>query len=114
MAIRRESYAASQSASPLKSGKIGMAGIVLCSVSALGCEIIRDNMRQLWFKAYSNSTAYGNSLRASQKDRGFGTFENLYMERYSAMKYTGVSGPIVVCGWESQLHEAEMLRGEGD
>ena len=53
-------------------------------------------MRQLWFKAYSDSTAYGNGLRASQEDRGFGTFENLYMERYSAMKYTGVSGPIVV------------------
>lgn len=36
------------------------------------------------------------------------------MERYSAMKYTGVSGSIVVCGWESQPHGAEMLHGEGD
>ena len=30
------------------------------------------------------------------------------------MKYAGVSGPIVVCGRESRLHEAEMPHGEGD
>ena len=71
-------------------------------------------MHQLWFKAYSAPTAYGNSLRSSQKDRGFGTFENLHMERNSAMKYASVSSPIVVCGWESQLHEVEIPHGEGD
>lgn len=91
-----------------------MANTVLCSVFAPGDEMLRDNMRKLWFKAYSDSTAYGNSLRASQKDRGFGTFESLHMERYSVMKCVGVSGPIVVCGWESQPHGAEMPHGEGD
>lgn len=87
---------------------------VLCSVHMLGYEIIRSNMQQLWFNVYLSPTAYGNSLRASQKDRGFGTFENLHMERSRAMKYADVSGPIVVCDQESQLHEVEIPHSEGD
>jgi hypothetical protein len=74
----------------------GRMCIALCSVHMPGFEIIRGNIHQLWFNVYSASTAYDNGLKASQKDRGFGMFENLYMERNSAMKYTGVSGSIVV------------------
>jgi hypothetical protein len=36
------------------------------------------------------------------------------MEQSSALKLQAVSSPIVVCGWESQLHEIEISYGEGD
>lgn len=99
---------------PLKNGEIGWVCTVLCSVYMPGHEIVRGNMQQLWFNAYSAPTAYGNGLRASQKDRGFETFENLHTERNSAMKYADVSGPIVVCDRESRLHGVEIPHGEGD
>ena len=62
--------------SPFEKRENGRICDVLCSTHMPGCEIIRCNIRKLWFKVYSASPAYGNSLRASQKDRGFGTFEN--------------------------------------
>ena len=81
---------------PVKRRKMGMAGVVLSSAPASGRGIVRDNARQLWFKARSDSTAYGNSLKASRKDRGFRTFEAPHRERYSAMNWRRVSGSIVV------------------
>ena len=80
----------------LKNETLGRMNTVLCSVFMDGFEMIHASIQQLWFKVCSAPTAYGSGLRALQKDRGFGTFENLHTERYSAMNYAGVSGPIVV------------------
>ena len=73
-----------------------MAGIVLCSISALNPEMVWVMCSNYGSKHIQIPrrmvAAYGLLL----KDRGFGTFENLQRERYSAMNDAGVSGPIVV------------------
>ena len=73
-----------------------MAGVVLCSAPTSKPEMARVMCRNCGSKYIQIPrrmvAAYGLFI----KDRGFGTFEDLQRERYSAMNDAGVSGPIVV------------------
>ena len=73
-----------------------MAGAVLCSASTFKPEMARIMCRNCGSKHIQIPRRMVAAYGLLFKDRGFGTFENLQRERYSAMNNAGVSGPIVV------------------